>query len=365
MQRSRSLLRFAAVVCAASAAAVCSGQSIITTVAGGGVGDGGAATAAMLGSPSSVVSMYNPSTGGVVLYIADTDNNRVRRVDEGGIITTVAGTGSGSFSGNNVAATAASLSSPTGLCVLQNSSSGGMELYIADKSSLRVRRVDEGGTITTVAGTGVVSFNSDGIAATAANLWFPTGASAVVNASSGGIVLYIADRDNHRIRRVDESGNISTAVGTGASGFNGDGRPAKNTLLRNPEGVSAVINASTGVVILYIVDTWNYRIRRVEEMGNVSTVAGTGTYGYNGDNIAATAASLSYPSGMCTLQNVTSGGVVLYIADTGNHRIRRVDEEGIITSVAGGAGQGFGGDGGAATAAQLNSPYSVSSLYNA
>ncbi|RYE84554.1 MAG: hypothetical protein EOO65_02060 [Methanosarcinales archaeon] len=178
------------------------GEDVITTVAGDGTagfsGDGGAAQAAWLYSPTGVTAVTNASSGGVVMFIADSYNHRIRRVDEGGIFT-VAGTGTAGFSGDGGAAQAARLNNPTGVAAVTNASSGSVVLYIADRSNDRVRRVDEGGIITTVAGTAMATFSGDGGDAQAARLSYPFGVTAVTNASSGGVVLYIADSYNHRI----------------------------------------------------------------------------------------------------------------------------------------------------------------------
>ncbi|RYE84439.1 MAG: hypothetical protein EOO65_02260, partial [Methanosarcinales archaeon] len=342
------------------------GESVITTVAGNGssgyCGDGGAAQAARLSSPWGVTAVTNASSGGVVLYIADSGNDRIRHVDEGGNITTVAGTGTYGFSGDGGAATAAMLSSPWGVTAVTNASSGGVVLYIADYYNNRIRRVDEGGIITTVAGNGTQGCSGDGGPAMAARLYKPTCVTAVANASTGSVVLYIADFNNNRIRRVDEGGVITTVAGTGTAGFSGDHGPAQAARLSYPTGVTAVTNASSDGVVLYIADRHNHRIRRVDEGGMITTVAGNGTHGFSGDGGPAQAATLRSPNGVTVLTNTSSGGVVLYIADSDNHRIRRVDEGGIITTVAGTDTAGFSGDGGPAQAARLSNPRSVSVL---
>ncbi|RYG54743.1 hypothetical protein EON66_06710, partial [archaeon] len=193
-----SWLTAAAFAAACLLKACVSGESVITTVAGGGIGDGGAATAAWLRHPSSVSTVTNASNGGVVLYIADRGNHRIRRVDEGGIITTVAGTGSGTFGGDGGLATAAQLFYPQGVSAWYNASSGGVVLYIADYGNNRIRRVDEDGIITTVAGIGSAAFGGDGGQAAAEHLKNPYGVSAVHNPRNGDVVLYIADRGSHR-----------------------------------------------------------------------------------------------------------------------------------------------------------------------
>ncbi|RYY38171.1 hypothetical protein EON62_00575, partial [archaeon] len=334
------------------------GQDTIDTVAGGGVGDGLMATAASLSSPNDVSALVSTNSGGMVLYIADRSNHRIRRVDEDGNIITVAGTGTGSFSGDGSAATAAMLNNPFAVSALFNASSGGVELYITDSSNHRIRCVDEGGNITTVVGTGTSGFSGDGGPATVAKINLPYGMSVLFNTSSGGVVLYFADTNNNRIRRVGEDGIITTVAGSAFQGFSGDGGAATAARLFLPYGVAAWVNPSSGGVVLYIADSNNNRIRRVSEDGNITTVAGTGTSGFSGDGGAATAAKLNSPYGMSALTNPSSGGVVLFIADTFNNCIRRVDEGGNITTVAGTGTAGFSGNGGAAAVAKLNSPRS-------
>ena len=202
------------------------------------------------------------------------------------------------------------------------------------------------GTITTAAGTGGVSgFSGDGGPATSARLRAPR----VVEADGNGN-LYITDTENHRVRKVDSTGKITTLAGTGAAGHSGDNGPATSAQLKNPHGVA--VDAAGNV---YIADSPNQRIRKVSPAGIITTVAGTGTSGYNGDNIQATTARLNYPKGV----EVGPDGA-LYIGDANNHRVRRVDlSTGVITTVAGSGVSGSSGDGGAATAARLNTPRNV------
>ena len=274
------------------------------------------------------------------LYIADFNNHRIRKVNSAGVISTVAGTGTAGFSGDGGAATAAQLRNPQDVAL-----DAAGNLYIVDTGDHRIRKVNSAGVISTVAGSGAQGFSGDGGAATAAQLNQPRGV-----ALDGAGNLYIADWANHRIRKVDvSSGNISTVAGTGTAGFSGDGGAATSAQLDNPYGV-AVDGASN----LYIADENNNRIRKVNSSGNISTVAGTGTAGFSGDGGAATSAQLDNPYVVAL-----DGAGNLYIADGGNHRIRKVNSAGVISTVAGSGAQGFGGDGGAATAALLNFPIDV------
>ena len=320
----------------------------ITTVAGSGRsgygGDGGPAVAAQLNQPAGVAL-----DGAGNLYIADLFNHRIRKVDAAGVITTVAGDGTffGGFGGDGGPAVEAQLYDPNDVAV-----DGAGNLYIADRYNDRIRKVDAAGVITTVAGGS--SYGGDGGAAVAAQLGNPRGV-----ALDGAGNLYIADTNNNRIRKVDAAGVISTVAGSGPTGqggggFGGDGGPAVAAQLNQPSGV-----ALDGAGNLYIADTWNNRIRKVDAAGVISTVAGDGTRDYGGDGGAAVAAQLDSPTGVAV-----DGAGNLYIADTFNHRIRKVDAAGVITTVAGfgstgGFGGGFGGDGGAATAAQLGFPRGV------
>jgi cysteine-rich repeat protein len=316
---------------------------VITTVAGTGVpglsGDGGPASSAQLESPNGVAV-----DGFGNLFIADVSNHRIRQVNAvTGVITTVAGMGAPGFSGDGALATSAQLNLPHGVAV-----DGFGNLVIADRINHRIRRVDAAtGLITTVAGTGEAGFSGDGGPATSAQLNFPHGVAV-----DGFGILFIADRINHRVRRVDAaSGLITTVAGTGAQGFSGDGGPAARAGLSSPVGA-----AVDGLGNLFIADSSNHRIRRVDvATGVITTVAGTGVAGFSGDGGPATSAQLAGAEGVAV-----DGAGNCVIADSGNHRIRRVDAAtGVITTVAGTGVAGFSGDGGPATSAQLNLPSGV------
>jgi uncharacterized protein (TIGR03437 family) len=310
------------------------GGYLITTVVGNGTqgssGDNGPATSAQLYLPYGVA--VDPAGN---LYIADYANNRIRRVTNR-VITTVAGSGTQGFSGDNGLATSAQLYNPSGVAV---DSAG--SLYIADGGNQRIRKVSNG-VITTVAGNGVCcGFSGDNGPATSAQLYDPT---AVAVDSAGN--LYIADAGNYRIRTVS-NGVITTVAGTGVRGYSSDNGPATSAQLYGPAGV-AVDSAGN----LYINDGSN-RIRKVSN-GVITTVAGNpGPPGFSGDNGPATSAGLHNPGGIA----VDSAGD-LYIADYGNNRIRKVSN-GVIATVAGNGTLGFSGDGGPATSAQLNGPTGV------
>ena len=223
----------------------------ITTYAGNGIagyaGDGGPATSAQLKPPEDVDV---DSSGNI--YIADTQNQRIRKVDAAtGIIQTVAGTGSAGYNGDGGPATSAQLKAPSGVAI---DSSG--NIYIADTQNFRIRKVDAAtGIIQTVAGTGVAGYSGDGGPATSAQIKNP----AVVAVDASGNI-YIADTLNHRIRKVDAAtGIIQTVAGTGVAGYSGDGGPATSAQIKNPAVVA--VDASGNI---YIGDTDNHRIRKVD-----------------------------------------------------------------------------------------------------
>ncbi|MBZ5630101.1 MAG: hypothetical protein LAO06_14675, partial [Acidobacteriia bacterium] len=311
---------------------------IIGTVAGTGTegysGDNGPATSAELDLPYGVAV---DSAGN--LFIADTGNSRIRKVDAGGTITTVAGNGTAGYGGNGGPATSAELDLPFGVAL---DSAG--NLFIADRGNARIRKVDASGTVTTVAGNGAYGYSGDNGPATSAALNNPWG---VAVDSAGN--LFIADTGNQRIRKVSTSGTITTVAGNGTQGYSGDNGPATSAELNYPIGV-AVDSAGN----LYIADTYNDRIRKVDASGTITTVAGNGTQGYSGDNGPATSAELYYPYSVA----VDSAGN-LYIVDSWNHGIRKVDASGTITTVAGNGTQGYSGDNTPATSAELNTPYGV------
>jgi len=309
---------------------------VISTVAGSGTpgfgGDGGPAISAALGAPLGVAV---DSSGN--LFIAEFENERVRKVTPAGTISTVAGNGSFGFSGDGGPATSAALFGPDGVAV---DSAG--NLFIADSANARIRKVTPAGMISTVAGNGTLGFSGDGGPATSAELSGPLG---VAVDSAGN--LFIADGYT-RVRKVTPAGTISTVAGNGIEGFSGDGGPA--TAAELYEGGVTVDSAGN----LFIADTYNGRIRKVTPAGTISTVAGSGTLGFSGDGGLATSAELHWPQGVAV-----DGSGNLYIADNADACIRKVAAAGTISTVAGNGIQGFSGDGGAATAAQLWSPTAV------
>ncbi len=316
--------------------------AIIERVAGeyvyGFSGDGGAATSAVMNAPVSVAV-----DGAGQLFIADFNNQRVRKVDTNGIMTTFAGNGVGGYSGDGGAATNAGLDAPSGVAM-----DGLGNIYIADRFSHRVRKVNSKGIITSVAGVGTAGFSGDGGAATNAALNGPSGVA--VDAWGN---LFIADFNN-RVRKVDTNGVITTIAGTGTQGYSGDGGAATNAeisfgALSGLAGTLGVTADSYGN--LFIADNGNSRIRKVDTNGVITTIAGNGTTGYSGDGGPATNAALRNPTGVAV-----DGFGNIYIADTQGARVRKAGANGVITTLVGNGVNLTRGDGGAATNAQIDNP---------
>jgi len=292
-----------------------SASGIMSTFAGDGAyafgGDGGPATRASLFTPTAVAV---DAAGNV--YIADTVNHRVRKVNTAGIISTVAGNGNPSFSGDGGQAASASLTGPAGVAL---DSAG--NLYIADLGNSRIRKVNTAGIISTIAGSLLAGFSGDGGPATSARLFAPAGV-AVDTAGN----VYILEAGNatgfgNRIRKVTTAGIISTIAGNGTRGFSGDGGPAGSAVI-NPFSSHAGM-AVDGAGNLYFADVANHRIRKISASGIISTVAGNGIAGFSGDGGPATTAGLNNPNDVA----VDSAGNI-YIADTTNLRLRKVGPAG-------------------------------------
>jgi len=309
----------------------------ISTVAGNGSavegGDGGLATQAHLNGPAGVAV---DSSG--ALLIADQAGNQIRRVDAStGLISTIAGTSLYGFAGDGGPAIAAQLYTPVDIFFTSSS-----VLLIADQSNFRVRALANG-NLTTIAGNGNYGYSGDGGVATDANLPAPDG---VASDSAGN--LYVCDSFANRVRTVSPFGIISLFAGTGTPGFGGDGGPATSAMLVDCDGI-AVDTAGN----VYVADTHNRRIRRINSAGIITTIAGTGMNNFSGDGGQSSGAALSNPQGVA----VDSKGN-LYIADTGNNRIRKVSS-GNIATIAGNGQVGFGGEGLQATTVPLSAPSRV------
>ena len=375
---------------------------IVTTVAGGNgpgySGDGGPAASAQLGGPQGVTV---DAAGN--LFIADTSNNVVRKVAPGGTISTYAGTGFPGFSGDSGPPASAMLFLPTDVALDRSGN-----LFIADLGTVRIRMISNG-TISTVVGSAGGSPLADGRLASSISLKGPTGVAvdsagniyfaegsigsgsdldvgdfrvwkstagvistlagnglnsysgdggpavrAQVDTPAGMVVdsagnVYFADSANHRVRKIAADGSVVTVAGTGTPGYGGDGGPAAAALLNQPMGL-----AVDGQFNLYIADTGNNRLRIVDPTGNIATIAGVGNAAFFGDGGLSLNAAVHAPRGVA----IDSGGN-LYIADTLDHRVRKITLDGMINTIAGKGLPGFSGDGGPAVNAMLNFPSSV------
>lgn len=313
-------------------ASVAAAQSIFT-VAGGGIDDGRPATSAALAYPFAAI--YDAAGN---LYVADTQNQRVRKVDaRNGKISTVAGTGAAGYAGDGRPAWGATLSYPAGLAFDRSGN-----LYVADSENARIRRVKAGtGVIETIAGTGSWSFSGDGGPALAADLALPLGLALDADGN-----LLVADAYNHRVRRIDLGTLVITTIaGNGTEASTGDGELAHLASLNFPVALAVDPGGN-----LYVAEDRGHRIRRVDRAtGRISTVAGTGEAGFSGDGGPATSARLERPAGLAF---DPAGG--LFVSDAGNYRVRRVSTSGVITTWAGSGESGYSGDGGLAAAARLS-----------
>ena len=310
---------------------------VISTIAGNGHysydGDDSTATIAQLYNPNEIA---RDASGNI--YIADAANNRIRKINTSGIITTIAGNGTFGYSGDGGAATAAELNNPTGVAV---DASG--NVYIADRNNNRIRKINTSGIISTFAGTGTAGYSGDDGVAKNAELYLPTGVA--VDALGN---VYIADYFNSRIREVS-SNVIYSIAGNGTSGYSGNNCLADTTRINHPLGVAV---DATGNV--YFADSGNNLIRKITTNGYITIIAGGLTPGYGGDGGAAISAKLNNPTGVAV---DTAGNV--YIADYGNDRIRKINTGGIISTIGGNGTAGFSADGGLADTTELNHPFGI------
>ncbi|SVA68139.1 uncharacterized protein METZ01_LOCUS120993, partial [marine metagenome] len=314
-------------------------KGMMTRYAGSGEsgfsGDGGPAIKANFKTPAGLA--FDPEGN---LYIADRENHRVRKIDTSGNISTFAGIGEAGFSGDDAPAVKARLNLPSGVVADEKGN-----LYISDRSNDRIRVVDKKGVIRTYAGTGVAGFQGDAGPALKAQLDKPFGI-ALDEAEN----LYIADRNNNRVRKVSPEGIITTVAGDGGFFFMGDNGPAYRASVAAPTGVAVDKKGN-----LYIADRNNNRIRLVDKLGMIRTVAGTGQQDYNGDSETARETNLYLPFGLTVDSNDN-----LLVIDRSHYRIRRIEpKSGKVETVAGNGLKLFAGDGGPATGATLSFPHGM------
>jgi hypothetical protein len=329
---------------------------IITTIAGNGTaGSSGDGGQATVAEFNSPENIAIDRKGNI--YVNDYYSNRIRKIDSFGIITTIVGTGAGAGTYT------CCYGGDGGQATAAKINVPGImvfdiynNLYFSDVNNNRIRKVDSLGIITTIVGTGISGYSGDGGQATAAQIGVPYG---MFMDASGSI--YFTEEGNNVIRKVNSLGIISTIAGTGVQGFNGDGGQATSAKLNFPEHITLDHNGN-----IYFSDMQNQRIRMINTSGIITTVAGTGfgtgtsSGGYSGDGGQATAAELNDPAGV-----LFDGAGNMYISDYYNNRIRMVNSAGIITTIAGtGFGEGTGaahysGDGGLATAAELADPATI------
>jgi hypothetical protein len=305
----------------------------ISTISGNGTagytGDGGLAVSAALHHPYKICS---DASGNI--YFSDCSNHRVRKIDAGGFITTIAGNGTNGYNGDLGPAIYAELSFPYGVYADKAGN-----IYIADIGNDCIRKVDVSGVITTIAGVGVPGYNGDGGPATSARLKGPSG---VIADTLGNV--FIADSENHCIRMVAANGTITTIAGTGFPGYSGDGGPATSALLYLPFDLTLDQAGN-----IFFTETVTNYVRKINAAGTITTVAGNGTKGYSGDGGPAINAALNVP-----VDVDLDGSGNIYITEQFNNCIRKVETNGIITTIAGTGNKGYSGDGGQATSADFN-----------
>ncbi|MBX9602908.1 MAG: hypothetical protein K2X35_18030 [Bryobacteraceae bacterium] len=299
---------------------VAGGLNWVTNNNPGDQDENGPATSAILQTPRGIAV----DAAGIV-YISDTENNRVRKFSPGGLITTAAGVNAFLYHGELACTYRSIIRDPPLSCPVGVALDAEGNLYVADTGNSRIRKISPLGVVSNIAGSGDPrSYWGDGGRAEDAALYYPSGVA--VDASAN---LYIADTGNSRVRKVSPEGVITTVAGNGTSGYSGDGGPAIDAQLRGPGGVAVDAFGN-----LYIADTADHRIRKVSPSGIITTIAGNGVTGHGfgpwSDGGPATSANLAGPRGVAVDPN---GNV--YIADTSHLSIRKVSTSGIITTVAG------------------------------
>ncbi len=333
----RSLIRAALFIASIATTSVINAQVISTVAGSGGTGFGGDGYPATTAAISNAMGVAVDRSGN--FYISDNSNNRVRKVDVSGIINTIAGNGVSGYSGDGGAATDAEISGPFGVAV---DTAG--NVYFADNGNNCIRVVSTSGIISTYAGISAGGFAGDGGAATAARISSPEG---ICLDNLGN--LFVADNGNARVRKIDASHTITTVAGNGSTTAAGDGGAATAAAIGFPEGVAVDHSGN-----LYIAAPNTNTVRMVSTSGIITTITGNGVSGLTGDGGPATAAEIAGACGVAV-----DGGGNVYIADSGNEKVRVITPAGMINTYAGSSGFGWSGDGSAATAATLNNPHAL------
>jgi hypothetical protein len=297
-------------------------------------GDGNLAVNAQFDGPTDLTYDTNGN-----LFFVDGQNSVVRKIDTNGIISTIAGNGTPGYSGDGGLATEAQLYVPYGIVFDSNNN-----LYISEIGNNVIRKIDANGIISTIAGNGIQGYFGDGGLATDAQLNGPFGITFDNNNN-----LYIGERYNNVIRKIDTNGIITTIAGNGTEGYSGDGGPATSALLYGCRSVTFNDNGD-----LYIADGNNHVIRKIDTNGIISTIVGNGIQGYFGDGDLAINAQINYPR-IVIFDNYDN----FYFSESSSHVIRKVDNTGVITTVAGNGTSGYSGDGGIATNAELKAPFGM------
>jgi trimeric autotransporter adhesin len=316
-------------------------NGIISTIAGGGLGfqgDGGPASIAFFNFPAGAMAVA--ANGDV--FVADNENLRIRKVS-GGLVQTVAGNGLFRLAGNGGPAASATIYYASGL---RTDPAG--NIYFAENTLNRLRKIGTDGTISIFAGDGIFGYAGDNGPAANARLAFPT----FLATDAAGDVFF-SDSVNDVIRKIDANQIITTIAGTGFVGYSGDTGPAQQASLHDPSGLDL-----DGEGDLWFADSFNHAIRVIRTDGVIFTIAGTGTAGYSGDGGSSVAAQLNGPQGVRIFAPGTPQEAV-YFSDTGNNRVRRIrfiNSQFVIDTVAGNGNAGYSGDGGPATNASLNQP---------
>ena len=310
----------------------------ITTIAGTGLstynGNGLLATATNIGNGGRMTL----NNSGELIFV-DVTSHLLRKIDINGVMTIIAGNLSAGYQGENVLATTTSLNYPAGVVI---DSMG--NIIFCETTNCRIRKIDTNGIITTIAGNGECSSTGDNGLATLATI---RGPQYLTIDSQGN--LYFSESQFHTVRKIDTSGIITRIAGTYIGGYNGDNILATNARINFPLGLAVDPQGN-----VFIAEVFGQRIRKIDTNGIITTIAGTGIAGFNGTNIQATTAQINRPSGM---RFDVQGN--LYFGDEYNNRIRKINTNGVITTVAGSGLQGYFGDGGNALSAMFDRPSDI------